>query len=256
MRNMIKPLILSATIGLASATAVADLKLGLDSAPYPPFYQANPSGVFEGWEVEIGNAICAAMSEKCEWVGVAWDGIIPALLAKKIDVIFGSMSITEERMKTIAFSDKYYNTPAAIIATQGSGIDGSPESVKGKIIGVQVSTTHQNYTEAYYQETAADIKVYQDFNEHNQDLIAGRVDAVVGDSLAFSEFLQSPEGQGFEVAGTMVDEAIHGAGAGAGLRKEDSELLEKINAAIASIRADGSYDEISAKYFDFNIYGQ
>ena len=240
---------------LAGSPAVAELRLGLDSAPYPPFYEADTNGKFVGWETEIGEALCAAMNEECEWVGVAWDGIIPALLAKKIDAIVGSMSITEERSKTINFSDKYYNTPAAIVAPKSMDIDGSPESVAGKIIGVQVSTTHQNYVEAYFESTADSVKTYQDFNEHNQDLLAGRVDAIVADSLAMSDFLDSPEGQAFEVKANLSDDAIFGPGVGVGIRKEDTELVERFNAAIQQIRDDGTFDEISAKYFDFDIYG-
>lgn len=243
-------------MGLSGNTALAEIRLGLDSAPYPPFYEADTNGNFVGWETEIGDALCAAMNEECVWVGVAWDGIIPALLAKKIDAIVGSMSITEERMKTIDFSDKYYNTPAAIVAAKSMDIDGSPESVKGKIIGVQVSTTHQNYVEATYADHADSVKTYQDFNEHNQDLIAGRVDAIVGDSLAFADFLNSPEGADFEIKASLSNPAIFGLGVGAGLRKGDDELREKFNAAIKQIREDGTYDEISRKYFDFDIYGE
>lgn len=244
------------SFGLFAAMPLsADIRLGLDSAPYPPFYEADTSGKFVGWETEIGEALCAAMNEQCEWVGVAWDGIIPALMAKKIDAIVGSMSITEERLKTISFSDKYYNTPAAIVAAKSMDLDGSPESIKGKIVGVQVSTTHQNYVEATYESMADSVKTYQDFNEHNQDLIAGRVDAVVGDSLAFVDFLNSPEGANFEIKSTLSDEAIFGLGVGAGIRKEDGALVEKFNAAIKQIREDGTYDKISAKYFDFDIYG-
>lgn len=241
--------------GLSTTPAMAELRLGLDSAPYPPFYEADTSGKFVGWETDIGEAICAAMNEECVWVGVAWDGIIPALLAKKIDAIFASMSITEERMKTISFSNKYYNTPAAIIAAKSSDIDGSVDSIKGKIIGVQVSTTHQNYVEATFEEMADSVKTYQDFNEHNQDLIAGRVDAVVGDSLAFADFLSSPEGANFEIKSSLSNETIFGLGVGAGIRKDDTELLAKFNAAIQQIREDGTYAEITAKYFDFDIYG-
>lgn len=241
--------------GLGSTAALAELRLGLDSAPYPPFYEADTSGNFVGWETEIGDALCEAMNEECVWVGVAWDGIIPALLAKKIDAIVGSMSITEERMKTIAFSNKYYQTPAAIVAAKSSDIGGSAESVEGKIIGVQVSTTHQNYVETYFQDIAASVKTYQDFNEHNQDLLAGRVDAIVADTLAMSDFLDSPEGADFEIKASLSDDAIFGVGVGAGIRQEDTELVEKFNAAIKQIREDGTYDAISAKYFDFDIYG-
>ena len=195
------------------------------------------------------------MEEECEWVGVAWDGLIPALGANKIDAIVGSMSITEERMKTIDFSDKYYNTPAAIVAAKSADISGDPASVEGRIVGVQVSTTHQNYVQAHLADVADQVKTYQNFDEHNQDLVSGRVDAVVGDSLAFDTFLSSPEGQDYEIKDMLIDPVIFGQGVGAGVRKGDEELREKFNAAITEIRENGTYDEISAKYFDFDIYG-
>lgn len=256
MQRTIKTIALAAFIGLGSSTVSADLRIGLDSAPYPPFSETTSSGEMVGWEVEIGAALCEAMGETCEVVPVAWDGIIPALLAKKIDAIVGSMSITEERMKTIAFSDKYYNTPAAIVASKDSDIDGTPESIKGKVIGVQVSTIHQNYAQTYYESMAGSVKTYQDFTEHNQDMVAGRVDAVLGDSLAFADFLASDAGKNFEVKASLSDEKIFGPGVGAGIRKEDTELVEKFNAAIKKIREDGTYAEISKKYFDFDIYGE
>lgn len=255
MQHIIKSIALATVLGLGTANVMADLRFGMDSAPYPPFSETSPDGAITGWEVEIGAALCAAMGETCEVVPVAWDGIIPALLAKKIDAIVGSMSITEERMKTISFSDKYYNTPAAIVAAKTSDLDGTPESVKGKIVGVQVSTTHQNYAQEHYESMADGVKTYQDFNEHNQDLVAGRVDAVVGDSLAFADFLASDAGQAFEIKASLNDEKIFGPGVGAGIRKEDSELVAKFNAAIKQIREDGTYAEISKKYFDFDIYG-
>jgi len=255
MQHKFKSAIMAASLFMVSGLSMAEIRLGVDTAPYPPFSQVNAAGELVGWEIEIGNALCEAMKEECVWTPIAWDGIIPALVAKKIDAIVGSMSITEERMKTISFTNKYYNTPAAFVAAKTSDFDGSPESVKGKILGVQVSTTHQNYAEATYADMADSIKTYQAFDEHNQDLISGRIDAVVGDSLAMAPFLESAEGQAFEIKATLSDTAIFGAGAGAGIRKEDNELREKFNAAIKDIRDNGTYDEISKKYFTFDIYG-
>ena len=238
------------TAGLASA----DVKVGIAAEPYPPFAEKAADGTWQGWEVEMIGAICAAMEETCEIVPIAWDGIIPALLSKKMDVIMASMSITEERMKTIDFSDKYYNTPAVLVAPKSMELTGDPEQLSGKYVGVQVSTTHANYVDAHFGATA-DVKTYNTFDEHNQDLVAGRIDAVVGDSLAFQDFLNSDAGQDFEIKAELNDVAIFGPGVGGGLRKEDTELKEKMNAAIAKIRADGTYDAISEKYFDFDIYG-
>ena len=242
-------------VALGATSASADIKFGVAAEPYPPFAEKGSDGKWKGWEIEIGNAICAAMNEKCEWVEVAWDGIIPALLAKKFDVIISSMSITEERMKTIDFSDKYYNTPAVIVAPKDSDVSGDPATVKGKIVGVQVSTTHANYAEKHLEPMADSVKTYQTFDEHNQDLVAGRIDAVVGDSLAMQPFLDSDAGACCEVKGELNDEAVFGPGVGGGMRKGEADLMEKFNAAIKKIREDGTYDEISKKYFNFDIYG-
>ncbi|WP_227268141.1 transporter substrate-binding domain-containing protein [Roseobacter weihaiensis] len=254
MKNLIKTTIATAAIVLTTTVANADVKIGIAAEPYPPFSEKGADGTWQGWEIEIIGAVCAAMEEECEIVPVAWDGIIPALLAEKFDVIMASMSITEERMKTIDFSDRYYNTPAVIIGPEGSDISGDPASLDGKIVGVQVATTHANYVDAYFAETA-EVKTYSTFDEHNQDLFAGRVDAVVADSLAMQAFLSSDQGDGFEIKGELNDAAIFGPGVGGGMRKGETELAEKLNAAIAQIRADGTYDEISSRYFDFDIYG-
>ena len=258
MKKTIKVVVAAAfAAGLAATQASAEIKLGLDTAPYPPFADQDASGNRTGFEIELGNAVCAAMGETCVWTPIAWDGIIPALTSGKIDAIFASMSITEERMKTIDFSDKYYNTPAALVGPKDMEMDGSAEGMSGKIVGAQVSTIHANYAEKYYKPAGADIKVtYQAFDEHNNDLVAGRLDAVIGDSLAFSDFLASDPGQCCEIKAYLKDEAIFGAGVGVGLRKGDDDLKAKFNEAIAKVRADGTYDAIAKKYFDFDIYGE
>ena len=243
----------AAALTMTAGMAAAELKLGLDTAPYPPFAEVDASGEQTGFEIELGEAICEAMGETCVWTPTAWDGIIPALQSEKIDAIFASMSITDERKEVIDFSDKYYNTPAVLVAPKSSDISEDPASLEGKIVGVQVSTTHANYADAKFKDSADQIKTYQGFDEHNADLLAGRVDAVVGDSLAFSDFLEAnPD---YEIKAQLNDEAIFGLGVGVGVRKGDDELREKFNAAIKQVREDGTYEEIASKYFDFNIYG-
>lgn len=243
-----------AALALSVQMASADVKIGIAAEPYKPFAEKPAGQPWSGWEIEIIGAVCAAMNEKCEIVAVAWDGIIPALQAKKIDVIMASMSITKKRMKAIDFSDKYYNTPAVIVAPKDSGVTSDPASVKGKIVGVQVSTTHAHYAKKHLSGGAT-VKTYSTFDEHNQDLVAGRVDAVVGDSLAMQPFLTSSAGACCEVKGQLNDIEVFGPGVGAGIRKGEDELRAKVNAAIAKIRADGTYDKISKKYFNFDIYG-
>ena len=179
------------------------------------------------------DAVCTEAKLDCVITPTAWDGIIPALTTKKIDVIWNSMSITDERKKTIDFSDKYYNTPTAVIGAKDQKFDATPEDLKGKVIGVQVSTDHAAYAKKHFTE-AAEIKEYQTQDEANQDLAAGRIDATQADSIALDAFLKSDQGKACCDLKGMVGRGLEilGPGVGAGLRKEDTELKEKINAAI------------------------
>ena len=249
-----------AAIGLsltAGVDAAETVRVGIAAEPYPPFTEPDANGNWKGWEIDFMNAVCAEAKLDCVVTPVAWDGIIPALTSNKIDAIIGSMSITEERMKTIDFSDKYYNTPSVIAAAKGSGITPDADGLKDKIVGVQVSTIHQDYVTTHFGDVAAEIKEYQTQDEANQDLVAGRVDAVMADSLALDAFVKSDAGGCCEIVGAVADDpAILGAGVGIGLRKGDDALKEKFNAAIAAVRENGTYAEFSKNYFDFDIYGQ
>ena len=246
---------------LAAGTAFASaqtLKIGIAAEPYPPFASPDAAGNWVGWEVEIANALCEQAKLECVITPVAWDGIIPALTTKKIDAITASMSITAERQQTIDFSDKYYNTPTSIIGPKGVEMDATSEGLKDKIIGVQVSTVHEDYAKKHFGDTAAEIKIYQTQDEANADLAAGRIDATQADALALDAFLETEQGKACcEMKGEVAqDLEILGPGVGVGLRKEDAELKEKFNTAIKGIRDSGKYDEISKKYFDFDIYGE
>lgn len=254
---MKKMLVTAAFVLLGTAAIAEPLKVGVAAEAYPPFAAPNASGTFEGWEIDFINAVCAAEALECVITPIAWDGIIPSLVGGQIDTIMASMTITEERMKSIDFSNKYYNTPTVIVGTKGVEMAATPEGLAGKIVGVQVSTIHQTYVQKYFEPTAAEIKTYQTLDEASQDLVAGRVDAVVADLIPVEAFLATEAGMACcESKGTVADDpAILGLGIGAGVRKGDTELLAKINSGIAKVIADGSYDAITAKYFASSIYG-
>jgi polar amino acid transport system substrate-binding protein len=241
----------------AAGMAQAQVKVGIAAEAYPPFASPDASGAWVGWEVDFINAICKSAAMDCVITPVAWDGIIPSLTSGQIDVIMASMSITEERSNTIDFSDTYYNTPAAVAVAKGAGLAPTAEGMAGKIIGVQGSTIHEAYVNKYFAPTAAEVKVYATQDEANADLAAGRIDATQADSITLDAFLSSDAGKACcETAGNVAnDPEILGAGVGAGLRKGEEDLKAKINKAIADIRADGTYDAITAKYFASSIYG-
>ena len=240
----------------AGAASAEEVKIGIAAEPYPPFASPNASGEWVGWEVEVINAVCAAAKLDCVITPVAWDGIIPSLTGQQIDAIMASMSITEERQKTIDFSDPYYNTPAVIVADKSMDIAPTPESLAGKIIGIQASTIHQAYANEYFGD-AAEIRVYQTQDEANQDLVSGRIDATQADSIAMADFVNSDNGACCEIKGAVAnDETILGRGVGAGVRKGDDALRKKLNEGMAAILADGTHAEITSRYFTTSIYNE
>lgn len=234
-----------------TAQAQAEIKFGVAAEPYPPFTSKDASGKWVGWEVDLMDAVCKQMNEKCELVEVAWDGIIPSLTSKQIDVIWSSMSITAERKKTIEFTSMYYNTPTVIIGTKTGDLDISPDHLKGKTIGVQVSTIHQKYLEKYYGGGST-IKTYQTQDEANNDLAAGRIDYIQADGSALDAFLKTDQGKECcELKGQVADDPeILGEGVGGGIRKEDTELKAKLDKALSELAKAGEFEKITAKYPD------
>ncbi len=258
-KRFLAGIVLGALLVLAGSAAHAQdtIRFGVAAEPYPPFTTKDASGKWVGFEVDLMNAVCEKMKAKCEIVEVAWDGIIPALQSKKFDVIWSSMSITEKRKEVIDFTDRYYKTPPVIIGAKSEAINidyKNPDSVKGKIIGVQTSTIHALFAQKYFGP-AATVKLYDTQDNVNADLAAGRIDLDMADSTTLYEFLKTDQGKDFEVKWTAPADPIFGVGVGGGVRKDDQDLKERLNKAIAAIRADGTYDTIAKKYFDFDVYG-
>ena len=242
--------------GSASAKDWNKIRIGVEGA-YPPFSWVDPDGALQGFDIEIAQALCDNMGAECEMVQQDWDGIIPALLARKYDAIIASMSITEERKKKVNFTNKYYNTPAKFVRKKDSGIEISEEGLAGKIVGVQRATTHDNFITAEFGDTV-EIKRYATQDEAYLDAVAGRVDLLLADSVAMDDgFLNTDAGKDFEFVGPgYSDPKYFGEGAGIAIRKEDEDLVEKFNAALEAIRSDGTYKAIKDKYFEFDVYGE
>ncbi len=231
------------------------IRIGVEGA-YPPFSSVTADGKLVGFDIDIAQALCDEMGAKCTLVQQDWDGIIPALLARKYDAIIASMSITEERKKKVAFTNKYYHTPAKFARKKGSGIEISMAGLKGKTVAVQRATTHDNFVTGEFGDEV-NIKRYATQDEAYLDAVAGRVDLLLADSVAMSDgFLMTDQGKDWEYVGPGFSEPKYfGEGAGIAVRQGDQDLVEQLNAAIAAIRANGTYDKISAKYFTFDVYG-
>ncbi|MFX0541278.1 ABC transporter substrate-binding protein [Roseovarius sp. S4756] len=246
----------AAALGLMAipATAQETLRIGVEGA-YPPFSSKEADGTLVGFDIEIAQALCAEMQRECELVEQEWDGMIPALKARKFDAIVASMSITEERKRQIDFSDKYYQTPARLVAAKDAGFEGTPEGLAGKRIGVQRGATHQCYAEKMFPD--AEIVLYGTQEEVFRDLSLGRIDAQLSDSLIAQEaFLTKEEGADYTfLGGDHTDVECYGEGVGIALRQGEEDLKQALSEAILAIREDGTYAEINDKYFPFDIYG-
>ena len=256
---MIRKIILSVLIGLLlTSTSIfakdwSKIRIGTEGA-YPPFNYTDNSGEVKGFDIDIATALCKEMGAKCTIVTQDWDGIIPALLARKYDAIVASMSITEERLKKVDFTGKYYATPARFVAKKGKY--GKRFKPNKKKLGTQRSTIFQNFLEDNFPK--AKIKLYDTIEQALLDLQSGRLDAVMSDGLQLQDgFLKSDKGDGYELVGkAYYDKKWFGEGIGIAVRKQDKDLTEAFNQAIKAIRKKGIYQEISNRYFGYDVYGK
>jgi polar amino acid transport system substrate-binding protein len=257
--KLIKLAALSVAIALAGFGAAQaqtkewkTVRIGTEGA-YPPFNNLNAKGELEGFEIDYAKMLCDKMKVTCTFVAQDWDGIIPALLANKYDIIIAGMNATEERAKKVDFTHVYTRVPPAFIGSKKStSKDVSPAALKGKTIGTQSSTIHANFLEKAYKDS--NIKLYPTQEEANLDLANGRLDYIMADKVALLDFLKAGgKDCCIFVADVERDPAIHGEGVAMAVRKEDTALRDMWNKAIDESLKDGSFRKIEAKYFDFPI---
>ena len=257
---------------LISSTASADkIKIGTEGA-YPPWNAKDESGKLIGFEVELANFLCIYMEADCTIVEQDWDGMIPGLVMRKYDAIMAGMSITDERMKTINFSQGYADEVASLAVMKGSSLEGmdTPKAINlstgggdvkkalktltaalaGKTIGVQTATIHQNFLESG-DVGSIKIKTYKTQDEVNLDLAAGRIDAALAAAVAFTDYAEK-SGKPVVLVGPTFSGGAFGNGVGVGIRKDDTNLLKRFNKAIDVARKNGKISELAIKWFGFD----
>jgi len=265
--------IASALLLVAGAAQAKDWKtvvIGMEGA-YEPYNLTDPSGKIVGFEPDLVMDLCARMKVECKIIAQDWDGMIPGLNAGKFDVIMDGMSITDERKKSIDFTDPYSATPAAFATAKASPLAGLPDNgkvinltkdkaggeaalkmlkaaLKGKTIGVQVSTTHATFLSDTFKDVAT-IKEYKTTDDRDLDLKSGRLDAELDDEPSLVSMLEKPDAKDFTLFGPQFTGGDFGVGAGMGLRKSDADLTAKFNVALKAAFADGSVKKYSLKWF-------
>jgi len=275
VKNILVSLITLSLISLTTIANAKSIRIGTEGA-YPPWNNLNSAGDLEGAEIDFGNEACKRMGVECEWVTQDWDGIIPALLNGKYDIIIAGMSITEERKQKVNFTNGYMTDGARFAVLKDSGLadlsvagmskvnlnnaGGKQQAaigqlnaaMSGKTVCVQSSTIHQNFIEKH-MAGAVTMKLYQTVDDHNLDLATGRCDAILADVGSIIDFMDSDGGVDVAFTGPTFSGGVFGDGVGGAIRKEDTDILEMWNKVIAEMSADGTTAEITKKWFGRDI---
>lgn len=231
--------------GAATADTTSDapmnIKIATESS-YKPFSYTDADGKLIGYEIELVDALCAQMKAKCEVISQDWDGLIPGLNAQKFDAIIAGMSITPERKEVVEFTDPYFHTGIILIGKKGDDI--SVADLKGQPIASQRSTVASQYLQDEHAE--ADVKLYDTQDNAYLDLTSGRVRAMMSDKVTGIDWLKTDAGKNYEVKGQEIstDEDAMGIA----FRKGDP-LVAKFNKALAELKDNGTYDQITGSYF-------
>lgn len=245
---------LSGSVGTVSAETQNTLRFGVEAA-YPPFESKSPTGQLQGFDIDVGNAVCAKMGVKCEWVENAFDGLIPALQARKFDAINSAMNITGKRKQTIDFTPPIYVVPIVMVAKRGSGLLPDVKNLQGKRVGVLQGSSQEDFLKRHWANAGVTVVSYADQDQVYADLVAGRLDAAVQETQTVEDgFLKKPSGHDYAITGQpLSDPATLGEGTGFGMRKGDKALAAKIDAALAALKKDGTLSALSQKYFSRDI---
>jgi octopine/nopaline transport system substrate-binding protein len=275
LRRLVPALAIAAAIAVPAAQAKDWKKVVIATeGAYAPYNMHAPDGKLIGFEIDLANDVCKRVNLECEFVAQDWNGIIPGLTAGKYDAIMSGMSITPKRLEVIDFTRPYSNAPTTFAVAKGGPLANMPgtglrvsledkpmldkaiaalsPALKDKVIGVQVSTIQADMLNTYFKGVG-DVRTYPTTEEHDLDLAAGRVDAVLASVGYFSSTLSKPGGDQFVLAGPMFIGGLLGKGTGIGLRKSDTDLKALLDKGLNEALADGAIKALSLKWFKVDI---
>ena len=240
--------------GSALAKEYKELRFGVDPS-YAPFESKAADGSLVGFDIDLGNAICAELKVKCKWVESDFDGMIPGLNANKFAGVISSMTVTPAREKAIDFSSELFSGPTSYVFKKGSGLSDDVASLKGKSVGYEQGTIQEAYAKAVLEKAGVKIQAYANQDQVYADLKNGRLDASIQDMLqAELGFLKSPAGAGYEVS-AAIDDPLLPSKTAIGIKKGNTELKALLDKGIKALHDDGTYATIQKKHFgDLNLY--
>lgn len=254
MRKLLSGFLAIGVLALGAAAIAQDtLRFGVDPT-FAPMEFKKADGSLTGFNVEIGEALCAELGRECVWVESDWDGIIPGLLAGNFDAILSSMSITPKRQEVLDFTLPFQRGGSRFVVAEGVALDDSYGGLQDVKIGVQRGTVDHDYIAKFYPN--ADIRPYPGQDEIWLELSASRLDAAFVGNLPAQNFFETDGGKGFVQVGDLHnDPEIYGVGAGVAVPKGEAELLANLNGALEAIIANGEFRRINDSYFEYDVSG-
>lgn len=260
LRSILAAALAVVAFGVVNTATAETLRVGMECT-YAPFNFRDADGELMGYDVDVANGVAGIIGADLEFVCQQWDGMIPALLANKFDLIIASMSITEKRLEKMDFSDTYRISVGRLVGRKDAGWElfddaGNPipENFAGLKVGLERATTYSDWFENELPE--AEVVLYDSNEALYLDLVNGRTDMIMTNPMkAYLRFLSQEDGGGFEFVSPQIDEKKYfGIGVGIGLRKGNDELKARLNAAIKTLTEDGSLERYALQYFPFAIH--
>jgi polar amino acid transport system substrate-binding protein len=209
---------------------------------YPPYEFRDEQGNLVGFDIDLMNIIAEKLGKKIEWQDMAFDALIPTLIAKRIDMIIAGLSITEERAQRVAFTKPYETSVSAFITRADSDIS-DIESLKGKLIVTQMGTTEEIFAHAI---EGAEVKTFQKFDDCARDVLIGRADAALVDTPVAREFVNQRDFAGkIKIA---FEQVVVEGGKAIALNKSDKDVADKISEIFDELEENGELGKLRAKW--------
>lgn len=230
---------LSLATGLARAQDNAVLRVATD-ATFPPM-EFVENGKRTGFDVELVEALAKTMGKRVEWTDIDFKGLIPGLISRRFDMAVSGIYITEERRKVVDFTDPYYTGGLVALVKTGNTAINTPADLNGKKVSVQVGTKSVNFLRENYPQVQ---RVEVEKNQEMFNLVEiGRADAAVTGKPAAMQYVKARGGM------RVVEKALTTEEYGMAVRKDTPELTRAVNAALAKLKADGTYAQLIQKWF-------
>ena len=217
------------------------LRVGFEGT-YRPFNYLGDDNEYTGFDVDIANELAKRLGVKTEFVATKWDSLIGGLKADKFDIIIAQMTVTEERKKSVDFTDPYVVTGSVLITREDTNDISVLDDIEGKRVGVGGGTT---FEEVARSVEGANVNLYQSVNDYLQDLINGRLDVIINDQLLMSHNIKEEN-----LPVKIVSDILNKDEIGMAVKKGNEDFVQKINEELKKMKEDGTYTEIYKKWFD------